>query len=103
MYDVLPEFIEYWLNADCAFRPAQWQAKYQAAVRHQWNGEMSKQRNQAKVLNACDLKANAIAALKAAQTQKLVAEAGRIGGQGRDHWDRSWAIGLDMDDQEGWD
>ena len=72
IYDVLPEFVEYWMNSDKALRPVQWQAKFHAAVRHQWTGDINRRRNQAKVLQAADLKANAIAAVKARQAQKMM-------------------------------
>ena len=74
LYDVLPEFVEYWLSSGCQFRPVEWQAKFHAAVRHQWQGDMNKKYNQSKILQAADLKANAIAAVKAQQAAKLMGE-----------------------------
>ena len=73
LYDVLPEFVEYWIGTDAAFRPVQWQAKFHAAVRHQWTGDMNRRRNQARVLHAADLKANAIAAVKTQQAARMMA------------------------------
>ena len=100
VYDVLPEFVEYWVQAGNAFLPVQWQAKFHAAVRHQWQGEMNRQRNQAKVLQASDLKANAIATLKAKEAKALHDKADKIGGSTL-RFDRSWADGLDNNLVEG--
>ncbi len=72
LYDVLPEFVEFWFGTDASFRPVQWQAKFHAAVRHQWTGDMNRRRNQAKILNAADLKANAIAAVKKQQAARMM-------------------------------
>ena len=101
IYDVLPEFVEYWLSSGCEFRPVEWQAKFHAAVRHQWQGEMNRKRNQSKVMQASDLKANAIAALKAKEAKALMDRAANISTPRTTFeklTDRSWADGgfLDM-------
>lgn len=73
LHDVLPEFVDFWLGTGAAFRPVQWQAKFHATIRHQWAGDMNRRRNQAKILNASDLKANAIAAVKKKQAERMMA------------------------------
>ena len=102
VYDVLPEFVEYWMNADCEFRPIEWQAKFHASVRHQWEGDMNRKRNQAKVLRASDLKANAIASLKEQQAKQLLSQAAQYRTPRttiEKLTDRSWAEGLQLDNR----
>ena len=72
IHDVLPEFVDYWTGTERSLRPVQWQARFHAEVKKQWTFERNRQYNQAKILQASDLKANAIVAVKNNQTRKLM-------------------------------
>lgn len=72
VYDVLPEFVEYWTANGKTARPAQWQARFQTQVRKQWDYELNRRRNQSKIQLAADRKADAIAAAKSSQAQRIL-------------------------------
>lgn len=74
-HDVLPEFVDFWSNKDVKFRPVQWQAKFHAQVRKQWDFEIAHLRRNAKINAAADEKADAIAAAKRTQAQTILTKA----------------------------
>lgn len=94
--DVLPEFREYWAGIQCSFRPAQWQTKFHAAVRHQWARHLSRETNQQIIDQAISAKAQAIANLKYAQAASIAPARAPKTTMDR-LTDRSWAEGLDLD------
>ena len=78
IFDVLPEFRDYWSNTPCAFRPEQWQHKLHTTIARQWSSFSAHKQNQQTIITASTVKAEAIANKKYAEAAVINQAAGNI-------------------------